>query len=424
MFFNSFACAIFVFYSFLGFKKSPISSFLSSLIALTYFLGIFVGNTPNELEWLVVFNFIFVAVVLFVFCHSFWGRRVILYSSNNGIFLSNFFLLTIVCMFVLVTIINATIVSRSISYVLNGGVNITEFKNQGDAADLIRTWVDPRLVFLSYALSPLSYLALALHFYFLTKRSSMWSIVFLIFALNIPLVGLHALSRSSIVHFVLLYFLLYFSCYGSFSRDLRKKINIFIFFSFSFIFVIFYFITVSRFSESSFYSQADSSLIKNRALYSLFDYGSQWIVNSLAVLGEFSISDMWYGKSTFTAIDIVMNIIGLPVNDYTDVRGQTLGRYASKFNGLVATLVYDFSYVGAVYFVSIFFAVVRFTIPRGGIFNIGEFSMLIVLVATPLMFFSNNYLGNTMYAIGSIYILLLFFVSKLKFSSIKFTLSK
>lgn len=378
-------------------------------------MGILVGNVPEIDGVLSVFNFIFVNFVLFVFCSVFYKKKMV-FVKDDGSFINRiWFLLIISVALLIVTLTNIFIVFNSISFVFSGGLDITEFKNQGGAAEMIRTWVDPRLVFFSYGFSPLAYIALALHFYFLLKRKLFLSVIFLVFALNIPLVGLHALSRSSIVHFILLYFLVYFFCYHGIQADLKRRINYFIVVAFGFIFIIFYLITVSRFGESSYYDRAESSLITNRAFYSVFDYASQWIVYSNVALDRYSVNDTWFGKSTFTVIDVIKGMIGLEVESYTVVRQEVLGEYSSRFIGLIATLIYDFSHLGTIYYIFIYWFSFKVMVRQNISFSIQSILIIIVFVAQPLMFFSNNYLGNTMYAIGSFYSLMIYAFSKVSF---------
>lgn len=185
--------------------------------------------------------------------------------------------------------------------------------------------------------------------------------------------------------------------------------------AFGFIFIIFYLITVSRFGESSYYDRAESSLITNRAFYSVFDYASQWIVYSNVALDRYSVNDTWFGKSTFTVIDVIKGMIGLEVESYTVVRQEVLGEYSSRFIGLIATLIYDFSHLGTIYYIFIYWFSFKVMVRQNISFSIQSILIIIVFVAQPLMFFSNNYLGNTMYAIGSFYSLMIYAFSKVSF---------
>ncbi|MDC8456138.1 O-antigen polymerase [Marinobacter sp. DS40M6] len=409
--FNLVAAFIFLFFSFAALKRSPVSAYISALIAFTYISGILVGNFPTDVGFSLVINFIFIALILLAFCCTFRGKKIFWIKEDYSIVTQKWFLFSLSLMLTIVTATNILIVYSSISYVLGGNIDITAFKNQGGAAEMIRVWADPRLVFLSYGFSPLAYFSLALHFYFIFRGRVFLSLVFFIFSLNIPLVGLHSLSRSSIVHYFLLYFLIYCACYGGIPDKVKRKVNLIAGLFFTGIVAIFALITTSRFSGSSFSTIPGNSFVSSPILYSILNYASQWIVNSIGALEDFSLNHIWFGKSTFTVFDIVTGMIGFDTVDYGDLRQETLGQYSTKFIGLVATLVYEFSYIGAIYYVCLFYLFFRFLAPGRFEMRVSGILILIVFSSQPLMFFTNNYLGNTMYAIGAFYAIMIYILS-------------
>ena len=181
------------------------------------------------------------------------------------------------------------------------------------------------------------------------------SVFFLLLSLNVPLAGLHGLSRSGIVQFILMYAFFYLYSYPAISGRVRLKINFFVFLILSSVLLAFYYITNARFSGSYSKSDVDESVIENRAIYSIFDYFSQWSVNGITVMGNFSLEKIWYGKSSRTFLDEVLARSGMDMVSYVELRKLTLDDNASSFNGLVATLLYDFGYAGAIAFSLLFY---------------------------------------------------------------------
>ena len=398
---------------FIGSKK-PVALYLAILIALSSVSGFLVGRLPDLLNLVDVFNYAFTILILFIFIHGFKGYRLVNIKEPSNLKSFKYILFFIILCLTISLLLNVHIVNKSIGYILSSGSSITTFKNEGEAAILIRQWVHPYLVRTANIFSPLGYIALGLHFYYLVKAKWKLTLVFFLLSLNIPLVGLHGLSRSTIVQYILMYALYYFYVYPAIGKKIKFKINIAALLVGLLISIAFYNITDSRFSSSSYYSIESTGLIQNKILYSIFDYFSQWNQNGIEVMGSFTLDKLWYGKSSLTLLDTALDLIGVENTKYIDIRKETLGSKASSFNGLVANLLYDFGHLFALIFSVFFFLIVRALGPKRGSIKLSNFIYFSVLVTVPVMFFTDNYLSVIMLNIAIVYTIVISFMLKLK----------
>lgn len=402
-------------YSFFYIKKRPVSWYLLVFISISSLAGILIGNTGDFDDFLSLFNLLFTIFILVIMCSGFKNYRTYDVSAAPAEYLFKCLIALLMGLLFCSLFVNILIVSKSFNYIVMSSSDITAFKNEGEAAVLIRQWVNPYLVMFANFVSPLGILALAFHFYFMVKQRLIFSIIFLILSLNIPLAGLHGLSRGAIVQFLLVYFFYYCYLYPAISSHVRLRINLISLAFGLLVFYFFYYITDSRFSDSSYYAEADDSFIKNRALFSIFDYFSQWIPNGLIVMREFTLEKLWFGSSSFVLIKEVLARFGLDIVTYSDLRSQTLAGNASSFNGLVATLLYDFSYIGVVVFALAYYFFVRFLEPKNGVVTLPNLIWFGSLVTVPAMFFTNNYLSNIIFNVGLFYTAFIYLLLRFRF---------
>lgn len=406
----------FSFYSLLFVRRRTIAFYIILFFLCSSFFGIVIGNVPEMNSFLDFFNIVYTLFILCLFCTCFKNYRLYDVADPINIRAFKFLLVFLSLSLVLSFVINLLIIYKSFSYIMISGADITSFKNDGEAAILIRQWVDPNLVRFANFASPLGLLALAFHFYYLIKVRLYLSLFFLLLSLNVPLAGLHGLSRSGIVQFILMYAFFYLYSYPAISGRVRLKINFFVFLILSSVLLAFYYITNARFSGSYSKSDVDEGIIENRAIYSIFDYFSQWSVNGITVMGNFSLEKIWYGKSSRTFLDEVLARSGMDMVSYVELRKLTLDDNASSFNGLVATLLYDFGYAGAIAFSLLFYFFVRFLSPKRGEVQFHNFVCFGSLITLPALFFTNNYLSNTLFSVGVFYTMLAFFILRYRFS--------
>lgn len=406
----------FIFYVIFFRLRYPVATFIFFLFSLSFFSGWLIGEKISIENWSDLFNLIFSIFVLSCFALSFCScpAKSEFSISNIGFFKFSAIVLSILLIPAL--FINIYIIVGSLDYVLSGNVSITEFKNQGEAAKLIRSWINPNLVFYANFVSAVGLVSIFYHFYYLNSKKYFLAIFYFFLSLNLPLVGLHGLSRASIVHFILMYSCLYFYVYKALDRDVRRNFNILLFLLGSIILVAFFLITYYRFSDSTFYQISEDAVVQNKVLHSILDYFSQWINNGITVLKAFSLSDLWFGKSSISIIDYALERLGFQVQSYVELRSDTLGVYGSRFNGLVATLVYDYSYIGVLVFLVAFFMMVKVVSSSGKYLNGYSLPFMGFLLSIPVLFFSNNYLSNEVFSLSGLYAAMFLVLSKIRFT--------
>lgn len=397
-------------------KKTSVASLLAAMAIMSAVFSYFVDRTPEIVDIVDLFNMLFTIIILFIFFHAFRDYKIKNIREISNVHVLNYYLFFLAFFSAVAIIINIYIVNASFTYIFGQNVDITSYKNQGEAAHLIRIWVNPWLVSYANIFSPLGYLALSFHFYFLSKSKFLMSCVFLVLSLNIPLNGLHGLSRAASAQYILLYIFFYIYTYQAIDKKIRTKINVVVFIIMTSIIIGFIAITQSRFSESNYYYVESDGFIQNKSLYSIFDYFSQWNENGIVTMREFSADKIRFAKSSIPMLDRIMGNIGLDVVSYKDVRANTLGSYASKFNGLVSTLLYDFGYVLTFVASCIYALFVRLLGPRRGEIQLNNFVLFSVFITVPLMFFTNNFMTYLLLNVAVVYSMLTWLLLKMKFA--------
>lgn len=405
----------FLFYVIAFRLRYPIATFIFFLYSLSFISGWLIGAKISIEYWSDFFNLIFSIFVLSCFALSFCScpAKPKFSISNIGFF--KFSSVVIAVLLIPALFINVYIIVGSLDYVLSGNVSITEFKNQGEAAKLIRRWINPNLVFYANLVSAVGLISIFYHFHYLNSKKYIFAVFYFFLSLNLPLVGLHGLSRASIVHFVLMYSCIYLYVYKALDRGVRRKFNVLLFLLGSIILVAFFLITYYRFSDSTFYQISEDAVVQNKVLHSILDYFSQWINNGIIVLKDFSLSDLWFGKSSISIIDYALERLGFQVQSYVELRSNTLGVYGSRFNGLVATLVYDYSYIGVLVVLVAFFMIVKMVSSSGNYLNGYSLPFIGFLLSIPVLFFSNNYLSNEVFSLSGLYAAMFMVLSRVRF---------
>ncbi len=397
-------------------KRKPIAFYIGLLIILTLLLAWLIGTLPVIESTSDIFLVVYQAIVLIILVHgfsSYYGLKEI----RSSISLSGYkaFERIILIGGILVFFVNAYIVYKSFGLIFAQTVNIQDFKNEGGAADYLTRWVGGSLLFVVRFFSPLGFFALGLHFYYLSKNTGGKAFLFFLIALNVPLQGLHALSRSATTQFLLMYamYLIYALHTLSFKNKKRIiKLSILVGALFISGLVI---ITNTRFSEG--YSVPEKSLVKNTSLYSALDYGSQWVQNSQKVLTSFSNEKIIAGKSSLPLYYFVRQRLGYFDSSLSEDKIQVLGKkQASKFNGVVASFLYDFGYFFSVVFALMYFFIVRYNAPRKGKVSLFSFLSFSVLIPLPILFFSNNVYSSITLQLAMVYLFVFWLFSKIKFS--------
>jgi oligosaccharide repeat unit polymerase len=398
-------------------KGRSIAFFLTAIVIVSLVAAWFIGNLPelqNESDF---YNFIYTSIILFFLFHGFskYKRLNFIYPSvNQKSFL--FFQRIILVGGLFVFIVNLYVVYKSFGLILVQSIDVEEFKNEGGAAEYLNRWIGGPLLFVTRFFSPLGYLALGLHFYYLGINKGLKSALFFLVALNIPLQGLQALSRSATTQFIIMYFMFYMYARGTMSKKMRKGITKVAIITGAVIIYILVVITNTRFSER--YGSSENNKIENKSLYSVFDYSSQWVKNNFKVMSEYDQEKMIYGRSSLSLYYYVRQRIGYDDRSLGEEKIRVLGRrQASRFNGVAASFLYDFGYFFGLIMAVVFFLLVRSNAPMRGRTTIFSFLSFAVLMPLPAMFFGNNVYSSIAIQLAAFYLLLFWIISKIKIFS-------
>lgn len=320
---------------------------------------------------------------------------ILIYSGKKRLVIS-FVLLSSM----LALIINVGILIKSASFFRDLAISVSEFKNQGVSEAYVSS-ISPYASFLSLVLSPLSYLALAIHFYaLLTKQRKVafWS---LLASLNIAIVPLFYLARGGLITYILLYFGMMAVVFDQLNNKYKRQVIKTILFFLTILAFVFYLISVDRFSSYSYYRTG--TIISNQVLFSLLDYLSQWVVNSEGLFWGFDYSRLIFGSNFTYLPSHFLSIFGIELNTLQELRESAFPTSANKFNGVVALLVYDFGYLGALLFSFCYYLCV---LKAKKIYSVNTLSGLVLICVAmpiPLFFFQGLFTAFGFYNIAVLY---------------------
>ena len=253
----------------------------------------------------------------------------------------------------LLTALISIFLFRSIS------VNISEYKNGEVGEELLKNILPESLFTIMGFTMAFSFIALALHFYFLTQNQLKKSIFPFIISLTIPLTSLQEFSRGGLVMFIGFYIMTYLFLKNAIPKKVLKQFkNKLRIISISLL-SLFLFITLNRFQEKSY---NDNEM--NPALESILVYAGQWNMNSLQVLKNYDDSKNLSGSQFKYLIRRVDRFLGNKVIDQGEINKNTFGNLSSAFRGLVSNLVYDFGYLGTLVFVIFYMFLYRIAKPN------------------------------------------------------------
>ena len=253
----------------------------------------------------------------------------------------------------LVTALVSIFLFRSIS------VNISEYKNGEVGQELLENILPESIFTIMGFTMAFSFIALALHFYFLSQNQLKKSFFPFIISLTIPLKSLQEFSRGGLVMFIGLYVMTYLLLRNAIPKKILKQFKNKLRIISILVLSVFLFITLNRFQEKSY---NDNEM--NPALVSIFEYAGQWNKNSLQVLKNYDDSKNMSGSRFKYLPRRIDRFLGNKVIDQGDIDKNTFGNLASAFRGLVSNLVYDLGYLGTLVFVIFFIFLCRIAKPN------------------------------------------------------------
>lgn len=373
------------------FYKSKIFTFLI-FIQIISLVGVFLINVDYELKtFFDVFNLFFsillLCLIIFPWRNYFNIKSIIVKDEKLVFFITRFLIIVSVPTFFILlstSIIVAILVE-----------NVNEFKYvEGVSTEFYYNLpFDVRAFILSSYFYVFGFFLIPLHFFYLIRNNIRLSIICLILSFNIVLYGLTFFSRAAIAQYALIYssFLILF--YDSLEINVKKNVNRFLIFISIMILFYFAYLTSLRFSQDDIQTDLYSELIpfnsriKDPALYSVFDYLSQWYQNSLTVLSDYDFKTFGGQISTQSVISILgqYGIINYNSEFYINKRIEFWPDHWYSFIGFVAYSVYDFGYFWSFILCLCYYLLIKNMEPRDGSVSIDSLFSIVLLIQIPLL---------------------------------------
>lgn len=407
-----------LFYLLIDRRKQSIAKILVLFLLASSISAFLVGRQPSlsfDVSIYVIYNAILLLILFSSFKYYSGIKRFTDQHLSEGRLKDIDNLIIVVGISTL--IINIYIFTKVYSLLLLESITVQEYKNEGGAAEIFSLYVPPFVISLSNLFSPVGYVSLTQHFYYLIKGRTKKSIVHFLISLLISLSGLLALSRSSTITYLLLYFTVFYFVYPLINKRLRKRIMIF-----SGIFVlailsVFTTISKSRFSEQYTKKSLNESVIDNEKqpmLFSTLDYFSLWQENGPIIMQNHKPEYKYWGlyNSSGLAVQIQKVIHGSEkVKFEREVKFyKILGSYSNSFHGNIARLVYDFGFLGTVLFILLYSFIIRKLRPKNGVLNYKTLLFLPVVLPFCISFFLGNALGQLSLNIAIVYAICVYYL--------------
>ena len=383
-----------------------ISFFLCSIafsVLLDNMLDLYSGN--------VAIYSIFTSLVLFPLFLSFNyldSRRVsfgYLPRNNKKI------LKVVIWLSVFGAFVNFLAVLDSISFFIDSSVDIETYKN----ADIGNQFIQQRnfvLYSLSASLTPFSYIALALHFYFSINKQYKLSILAFLGSLSIILEQIVTFGRGGIVAYVFCYGFMTVLIFNKIDYRFKKIFRRILIVSFLILASGFFYISIGRFQDGRAYSEM--GFISNPILVSIFDYYSQWIKNGYDLFFDFNSLDMIPLSNFMYLPERFFEVFGAEKYDLGQVRMDAFGFRSTLFNGLPVLLLFDLHYAGAILFSWIYYLIFKKIIGGAKVYDWWHYCGMVFLILIPVFYFQGPIFVFASYNIGLAYFLLIYFSCKFR----------
>lgn len=389
-------------------KRRSISFYLFAVFGITIYLGILIGQVVEVNDTRDTLNVIYLTVVFFIIYHSFCNYRKVRYIEdipNDKVIkkiINAVFFIGMLCF-----VINLYTSFKAFSNVFTNGILISDYKNGSDEnGEFVNSLMNRSILSIIRILSPTSYLAMGIHFYYLHKHDIKRALLFFLPASNILLVSLWSLSRSSFVEFGFIYVFYLILLYPSFSDKVKKSIKKYLLIMGGVIVLLFGAMTTNRFAEMTVYDS--NSKIDDPITYSLINYASQSHYFSVKLLHEYNDGrELQLKPSLALYHDMVDKLTGSHRHmQALDERDMKFGDFFACFTSGPSSMVYEFGYLGSFVFWLFIFYIVRMLSPHSG-----KISFVSLILYCPLIdLVSTCYMGNRLYLpmfhIGTLYVTL------------------
>lgn len=258
-------------------------------------------------------------------------------------------------------------------------LNVTEYKNQGGAVDMLDSLVPHFLITISNLFGAVGYFFLSIHFFYLVNGNIKKSIYCLMLSLILVLSRLIGLSRSALIEYAVTYAAMFFFFWPTirvvFKRRLKVKHYIILALVLCSFIWVFSAISSSRFSSYYTKTTEKESIIDettNPVLFSSIDYFSQWAYHNDRVISLYNLSNVVWGRYSFDQLGRWFRSKISPksqAEDYDKKLAMALGDSNTAFIGLITALVLDFGLLGSFIFVLIMSRIIFSLSPKNGIMS-------------------------------------------------------
>lgn len=316
---------------------------------------------------------------------------------------------------IFVAVLYTYILAQTFPQLMLGSITVAEHKNEGGAADYWATLLPHFVITLGNFISPLGYLFLTLHFYFLIYNNKLKAIRYFLLSLIIVLNNLIALSRSATVQYILVYAAIFLFVARFLSKKTRTQIVKIASIIIGIVFLALMIISESRFGEyytKQSNNEAILSETKQPLLFSTIDYFAQWEENAPIIMRQFKWGDQSWGTFNCSglAVQIQRTIYGSDkVNDARDKKyWGLLGHQSSYFHGLVARLIYDFGFIGTIIFILLYASIIKQTGPTNEVLHFKTLLSLPITLPVCVVFWAVNSLSSLMLDLAIIYNMIIY----------------
>lgn len=398
-------------------NKYSVSQFMLWLF-LASSIGAFMVGRQHTWEIDTVLLVIFTVVVLFIIFFSYRNYSDIKtidfddvdtrkiekferYSTYAGVF---------------VILIELYVMYKVMGLMVLGMTTVDEFKS-GDGTEQTAIYdsvISHFYLTICHFLSPIGYIFLSLHFYYLIIGNKKKASKFLLLSLVLVFHGLIGLSRSATVVFIITYLCIFYFVMPLLAKRVRKKYTRTFAIVLMLIGSLLMIISSTRFSDYYTKNSKNDAILdehSNPVLFSMIDYFTMWNENGIEYMKLRPSGLMYYGWYNTAGLPIMIDYKVFGNSKIYEQREKNVegviesytGSLWYQFQGCVARLTYEWGYIGTVIFALVFFHIMKFFSPQKRRLRFGNLLCTPVLTPMGLMFWCGIGLGGLDVQMGMVY---------------------
>lgn len=383
-----------------------------SLLALSIFGAVLIDQPLGFYVLADNINALFICLCLFLLFIPFNGAYINRGVVNDNNSLNIRVVQVVIFLGFLVFLVNGYVLMRSYSFLISSSLSVGEYKNLGYGQDMIMSSINPVLRLFSNLISPLSYVCLALHFYYIINFDKKKAVFSLFGAANIAVVPLFYFARGGVFTFCILYLSILCLVFKQLNQESRNQILKFVLYFVFPVFIVFIMITLDRFNSYPYFR--DGTLVSNHAIFAILDYFSQWLVNGNYLLNNFSQEKILYGSNFTYLPSKLLGVFDISFTNLQELRESAFMGYENHFNGAVTLLVYDFGYLGALIFCFTYTLVAYYTLRFNSCRSLSFLIKVSLLLPIPIFFFQGLFTVFGFYNVAIVYGALFIFSQRLR----------